>query len=80
MREGAQQERAPVLLSYASGRHWAGPNVQTLAEFEKIRVVGKGAYGSAVLYRKVPCLYAPLPYAHTHNSPPLLTPSHTSFV
>ncbi len=34
-------------------RLWPGPHIQTLAEFEKIRVVGKGAYGSAVLYRKV---------------------------
>ena len=34
-------------------RAWAGPYTQTLAEFERIRVVGKGAFGTAVLYRKV---------------------------
>ncbi len=31
---------------------WNGSNQQTLAGFEKIRTVGKGAYGTAVLYRK----------------------------
>lgn len=33
-------------------RFWAGPYTQTLAEFERIRIVGKGAFGVAVLYRK----------------------------
>ena len=33
-------------------RHWSGSGQQTMAGFEKIRTVGKGAYGSAVLYRK----------------------------
>lgn len=38
---------------YPEIRGWAGPYTQTLQEFEKIRVVGKGAFGAAVLYRKV---------------------------
>ena len=31
---------------------WVGPHTQTLAEYEKVCIVGKGAFGSAVLYRK----------------------------
>ena len=31
---------------------WVGPYTQTLAEYERVRVVGQGAFGSAVLYRK----------------------------
>ena len=31
---------------------WDGQAQQTIALFEKIRTVGKGAYGAAVLYRK----------------------------
>ncbi|CAE1157357.1 Serine/threonine-protein kinase nekl-2,Serine/threonine-protein kinase Nek8,Serine/threonine-protein kinase Nek3,Serine/threonine-protein kinase Nek1,Serine/threonine-protein kinase Nek5,Serine/threonine-protein kinase Nek2,Probable serine/threonine-protein kinase nek3,Serine/threonine-protein kinase Nek4 [Acanthosepion pharaonis] len=33
-------------------RFWSGQRPQSLAGFEKIRTVGKGAYGAAVLYRK----------------------------
>ncbi|XP_064595853.1 serine/threonine-protein kinase Nek9-like [Liolophura sinensis] len=33
-------------------RGWGGHYQQSLAGFEKIRTVGKGAYGAAVLYRK----------------------------
>ncbi|XP_048236777.1 uncharacterized protein LOC124117551 isoform X2 [Haliotis rufescens] len=33
-------------------RNWSGRHQQTLAGFEKIRTVGKGAYGAAVLYKK----------------------------
>ncbi|CAH1787997.1 unnamed protein product [Owenia fusiformis] len=33
-------------------KNWTGNNQQTLAGFEKIRTVGKGAYGAAVLYKK----------------------------
>lgn len=31
---------------------WIGQAPQTMALFERIRAVGKGAYGTAVLYRK----------------------------
>lgn len=31
---------------------WIGMAPQTIALFERIRPVGKGAYGTAVLYRK----------------------------
>lgn len=31
---------------------WIGLAPQTMALFERIRTVGKGAYGTAVLYRK----------------------------
>ncbi|XP_064645457.1 uncharacterized protein LOC135498878 isoform X2 [Lineus longissimus] len=33
-------------------RGWSGHYQQSMAGFEKIRTVGKGAYGAAVLYRK----------------------------
>ncbi|XP_052219827.1 uncharacterized protein LOC127837054 isoform X2 [Dreissena polymorpha] len=33
-------------------RGWSGQQQQTLAGFEKIKIVGKGAYGAAVLYKK----------------------------
>ena len=33
-------------------RSWSGRHQQSLAGFEKIRTVGKGAYGTAVLYKK----------------------------
>ncbi|XP_012937764.1 uncharacterized protein LOC101851545 [Aplysia californica] len=33
-------------------RNWSGRHQQSLAGFEKIRIVGKGAYGAAVLYKK----------------------------
>ncbi|KAL4216374.1 hypothetical protein ACF0H5_024101 [Mactra antiquata] len=33
-------------------RGWSGQQQQTLAGFEKIQTVGKGAYGAAVLYKK----------------------------
>nr|KAG5703861.1 hypothetical protein BaRGS_031495 [Batillaria attramentaria] len=33
-------------------RSWSGQHQQSLAGFEKIRTVGKGAYGAAVLYKK----------------------------
>ncbi|XP_041376669.1 uncharacterized protein LOC121389122 [Gigantopelta aegis] len=33
-------------------RGWSGRHQQSLAGFEKIRTVGKGAYGAAVLYKK----------------------------
>lgn len=33
-------------------RNWSGRHQQSLAGFEKIRTVGKGAYGAAVLYKK----------------------------
>ncbi|KAK3766064.1 hypothetical protein RRG08_002301 [Elysia crispata] len=33
-------------------RNWSGRHQQSLAGFEKIRTVGKGAYGTAVLYKK----------------------------
>uniref|UniRef100_A0A2C9JNN1 non-specific serine/threonine protein kinase n=1 Tax=Biomphalaria glabrata TaxID=6526 RepID=A0A2C9JNN1_BIOGL len=33
-------------------RNWSGRHQQTLAGFEKIRTVGKGSYGAAVLYKK----------------------------
>lgn len=33
-------------------RGWSGVQQQSINNFEKIRVVGKGAYGAAVLYRK----------------------------
>lgn len=33
-------------------RNWSGHHQQSLAGFEKIRTVGKGAYGAAVLYKK----------------------------
>lgn len=31
---------------------WVGPYTQTLAEYERVCVIGKGAFGSATLYRK----------------------------
>ncbi|XP_048580556.1 uncharacterized protein LOC5518663 isoform X2 [Nematostella vectensis] len=33
-------------------RGWSGMQPQSISNFEKIRTVGKGAYGAAVLYRK----------------------------
>eukprot|EP00038_Savillea_parva_P027582 m.60397 g.60397 ORF g.60397 m.60397 type:complete len:699 (-) comp7954_c0_seq1:15-2111(-) len=33
-------------------RAWAGPYTQTLAEYERVREIGRGAFGVAVLYRK----------------------------
>ncbi|XP_043533247.1 uncharacterized protein LOC122540959 isoform X1 [Chiloscyllium plagiosum] len=41
-----------VLDLYCESDKLKRPHSQTLAEFEKIHVVGKGAYGTAVLYRK----------------------------
>uniref|UniRef100_UPI00398E6731 serine/threonine-protein kinase Nek9-like n=1 Tax=Pristiophorus japonicus TaxID=55135 RepID=UPI00398E6731 len=41
-----------VLDLYCESDKLKRPHPQTLAEFEKIHIVGKGAYGTAVLYRK----------------------------
>ncbi|XP_062922108.1 serine/threonine-protein kinase Nek9-like isoform X5 [Mobula hypostoma] len=41
-----------ILDLYCESDKLKRPHPQTLAEFEKIHVVGKGAYGTAVLYRK----------------------------
>ncbi|XP_078097118.1 serine/threonine-protein kinase Nek8-like [Mustelus asterias] len=41
-----------VLDLYCESDKLKRPLPQTLAEFEKIHIVGKGAYGTAVLYRK----------------------------
>ncbi|XP_078386087.1 uncharacterized protein LOC144668207 isoform X2 [Cetorhinus maximus] len=41
-----------VLDLYCESDKLKRPHPQTLAEFEKIHMVGKGAYGTAVLYRK----------------------------
>lgn len=39
-------------FNLASLRRWVGPYQQTLAEYDRVRTVGRGAFGSAVLYRK----------------------------
>ncbi|XP_078283301.1 uncharacterized protein LOC144608926 [Rhinoraja longicauda] len=41
-----------ILDLYCESEKLKRPHPQTLAEFEKIHIVGKGAYGTAVLYRK----------------------------
>ncbi|XP_038670102.1 uncharacterized protein LOC119974859 [Scyliorhinus canicula] len=41
-----------ILDLYCESDKLKRPHPQTLAEFEKIHIVGKGAYGTAVLYRK----------------------------
>lgn len=40
-------------FNLAQLRHWAGPHTQTLAEYDRVRTVGRGAFGSAVLYRRL---------------------------
>eukprot|EP00794_Sanderia_malayensis_P019541 gene19541-21473_t len=39
-------------LKAAQLRTWSGTSNQSISKFEKIRTVGKGSYGTAVLYRK----------------------------
>ncbi|XP_053387860.1 uncharacterized protein LOC123541853 [Mercenaria mercenaria] len=52
---GEEQSKSSVGEQYfklEKLRGWSGQQQQTLAGFEKIQTVGKGAYGAAVLYKK----------------------------
>ena len=60
---------AKVGLQYLRGdalQQWCTSSHQTLMDFVRIRVVGKGACGQAVLYRRVRRLFA---IVSTHHSP-----------
>ncbi|XP_060708843.1 uncharacterized protein LOC132834193 [Hemiscyllium ocellatum] len=50
--QGLDGVKMHVLDLYCESDKLKRPHSQTLAEFEKIHIVGKGAYGTAVLYRK----------------------------
>lgn len=52
LEDGTSCEPGDLYFQSVKLRKWSGATPRSISNFEKIKVVGKGSYGAAVLYRK----------------------------